>query len=681
MRAAAVLIGIVAAGCNSILGIGDVHSSATDAAIDGRPAPDAAPPPVCPSAGPGEIVGCYGVTHLVTGGGTQVVATDLSQFTIQAYVLDQAGAFSVVDGVVTGPGVFTIAVPDAATYYVKLLDTSNPAAVPSFYATTQRDLDFGYVTLARPTAAPVTRPTTITINIDGMTAWKPDDYLLVDSFTADTENFIGFPAAPTGAPAIGATAVAIGFDWQGSYAFGPDAPPKLLDAAAGDDFWFTHNTSMIVDVAGYPIVTQWIADYYTSSGAVTMTDGAPVTVPSSGTATFTKLTPTLGQVYSVNVGALRGVIPDGNHYFAEDMNCALLQNPAVTYGDGIGPAVAGFNGTVSPKVNNVTLAPIQYATFYPASWQTLIVCGMNHYRRYLSPGATQPKGRPETVGAWQAAATPFTFAPTAGLGHAPGNVKVGGALVQNGGTVAFDGTTPVTVSWDPVPGADSYRIRIVHAGLDVKRTTLTTVATISTASTSIRIPADLLVEGDFYELEVSELTQTGHQFASGHLQQTGAPYSYGTVLTGLLRFSNKCGDHAIDAATGEECDDAGDSATCDADCTHSMCGDGYVNAAANEECDDVVESPHCDQDCTLVVCGDGYFNGAAGEQCDDGNTADGDGCSHDCVLEHCGDGAFDPNLEGCDDGNTKNGDGCSAFCQVDFGWTCTLASPSVCTRS
>src|SRR6267142_645887 len=48
------------------------------------------------------------------------------------------------------------------------------------------------------------------------------------------------------------------------------------------------------------------------------------------------------------------------------------------------------------------------------------------------------------------------------------------------------------------------------------------------------------------------------------------------------------------------------------------------------------------------------------------------------VLASCGDGRLDPG-EACDDGNTKPGDGCDIFCQVQVGYSCTQASPSVCT--
>jgi cysteine-rich repeat protein len=47
-------------------------------------------------------------------------------------------------------------------------------------------------------------------------------------------------------------------------------------------------------------------------------------------------------------------------------------------------------------------------------------------------------------------------------------------------------------------------------------------------------------------------------------------------------------------------------------------------------------------------------------------------------LSYCGDGHIDAG-EVCDDGNAANGDGCSSTCQVEDGWDCTTANPSVCT--
>jgi len=61
------------------------------------------------------------------------------------------------------------------------------------------------------------------------------------------------------------------------------------------------------------------------------------------------------------------------------------------------------------------------------------------------------------------------------------------------------------------------------------------------------------------------------------------------------------------------------------------CGNGTIDAG--EECDDGGESATCDADCTFVECGDGTPNVTAGEECDDGNTTAGDGCDENCRAE------------------------------------------------
>lgn len=62
----------------------------------------------------------------------------------------------------------------------------------------------------------------------------------------------------------------------------------------------------------------------------------------------------------------------------------------------------------------------------------------------------------------------------------------------------------------------------------------------------------------------------------------------------------------------------------------AVCGNGSVEGA--EACDDMGESATCNDDCTLAECGDGVLNVTAGEECDDGNTVGGDGCEATCLL-------------------------------------------------
>lgn len=123
-----------------------------------------------------------------------------------------------------------------------------------------------------------------------------------------------------------------------------------------------------------------------------------------------------------------------------------------------------------------------------------------------------------------------------------------------------------------------------------------------------------------------------------------------------------CGDGMVDPF--EECDDGGETADCDADCTVAECGDRTVNVTAGEECDDGVASPTCNADCTRAICGDGVVSAAAGEECDDGSETIS--CDSDCTIVECGDRHINAAAgEECDDGNSAPHDGCSRRCRVE----------------
>src|SRR5207253_332935 len=125
------------------------------------------------------------------------------------------------------------------------------------------------------------------------------------------------------------------------------------------------------------------------------------------------------------------------------------------------------------------------------------------------------------------------------------------------------------------------------------------LATVDTSTASIDLPPDLLQPDAYYVFSLFATT-AGGGLRAGRLRRTSGLAETAQALSSRILVSTTCGDHTV-AAT-EQCDDGGETATCNIDCSTAHCGDGLVNATA-------------------------------GEQCDDGNAADGDGCSHDCHLE------------------------------------------------
>ena len=118
------------------------------------------------------------------------------------------------------------------------------------------------------------------------------------------------------------------------------------------------------------------------------------------------------------------------------------------------------------------------------------------------------------------------------------------------------------------------------------------------------------------------------------------------------------------AESGEDCDDAGDSLACDANCTFAVCGDGYLNSVA-EQCEadgDCVAGKICAGDCSCTpvpVCGNGTVE--PGEDCDD--DGESPACDADCSFRVCGDGYLNVQAEQCEtDGHCPAGEICDAGC-------------------
>lgn len=657
------LLLLLLAGCNQILGIDGVHQRA-DAGIDS------------PMAPPNTVVGTSVVTYIKSDGSTTMQNEDLSQYTVRALIPDGSpSGYQIVDGSGTADGAFTInGVPDNTSY---LLELRPPTYPPLFYATKQHVIDAGFVTIGRPDATSTTLTTPVTMTLSGMTAWATTDSLWADSFATGTENALYFNNNPnatlTNGPTVNATSLTnMGVDWKSGYTYDFNgAPPRLVQGSAGDDLFVAHvGASITHDDQNNRITLSRLLDYFQSS-SVNMTDGATATV--SGAFTHAALANL--QSLTLDVGQFRALAGDNNRFFAEMYQCSRLTNYAVAYDGRIGAPFWDMSGTLLPRQTMVSITNSTYGDPLAAMWSTMMSCSFSHRRRWKMPGG-QAVLWISSQSSDVAATNDMVRSPPIA---SPTNATIGGKPYLDGGAIAFDGTAPVVIQWAPVPMVAKYLVRIRHVYVMGNVARAEVAGTFWTADTQLAIPASVLMKGEFYNFEIVAWSLPDKTaFAGGHIRRYGFPSANADLFSGMFRLSSDCGNHTVD--TGEECDDGGESATCDSDCTLRSCGDGMVNATAGEACDNALNSPSCDNDCTVATCGDMLVNVARGEDCDDGNMVTGDGCSPKCTNEICGSGVVDPG-EQCDDKNTVSGDGCSATCQTEAGYTCdTSVIPSVCTQ-
>ena len=98
-----------------------------------------------------------------------------------------------------------------------------------------------------------------------------------------------------------------------------------------------------------------------------------------------------------------------------------------------------------------------------------------------------------------------------------------------------------------------------------------------------------------------------------------------------------CSNGVVELNAGEQCDDANANANddCTNVCVAAVCGDSIVwnQGAGSEACDEGGETATCNADCSVPFCSNGVVELNAGEECDDGGLDQGDGCSATCQFE------------------------------------------------
>lgn len=629
MRALALAALAAATGCSNLLGLDDPQLADAGGGPDATDAPIDGPDIDAPS---NTVTGrSYYRTTTVAAGVTEV-PLDMTAAVIQALIPDpgQPSGYRVANGTGLADGTFTINdVPDGQTYLLKI--------GRAYYHTSDHTIDQHFEIPSRYQPATSTGATTVAFNVDSM-----QPFVNGPAGTSDSLDVYSFAAGYQGFHQVAhnASTLVEPYDWRNGFGIAFPGSP-LPDASLGDDLHVFHSRNTEESVAfGRKISVQRLVDWF-DAGAVTVTDNTSTPVAGA----FTPAT----QNRTLTVNYQRGAF-DSAYPPAYDVNASLTvyahPNPGgndFSFGVPL-LSLSFFDWSRSTSLQVSHTAP--YSDPLPAGWSRMLAESYVAFRYVRLPGTTLPRGifggtdRLRDLPPGTPVLTPVL--------QPPGMVRVAGQDAVAGGRVAFDGIAPITLTWAPVAAARVYSITVTRLFANGNATRSQVAATLTTAATSIAIPAEVFTGGEFFTFTVASVA-TPADYDNGDVVLNGKPYSFARVASGMFRLSSLCGNSNLD--TGEQCDTGNASATCDVDCTPVQCGDGTVNAAANEQCDHIRDTLGCDSDCTLPMCGDGHVN-AELEDCDDGNTSDeGNGCSTECKFNNsCGDALLQPLAESCDDG-------------------------------
>jgi hypothetical protein len=607
----ALLAATLAAGCNSILGIGDVKPGAGSA-----DAPPGGVDAMVDAAPPSAVTGTSIWNYEDAPGVKVPVPEDLSLYTIAAYVPDGQGGYQIINGAGTKDGHFTIPQVPAGLYYLLFYPPNGSGY--AFFETASHTLDMGMDTLGRTTGPQATMATNLTVQLTSMTptiAGNSDQVEMVSFTDADT-TYQYPPALPAGT-----TTLDISGDWSQMNVNYPAYAPLLQ---SGEDLWVLHYLRQGDNNFGLPETVAKIVDAYNTSN-LTLVDGQSKTV--TGAFAAVPQTKTLSVTLSESQ-FLQGldVSPDQPVGFFIRRRVGVSNAAAQT-----------LYGTL--YVNQTYTRPTQFQSMnwtygdpYPSTWPRFITDFFSLGWTYVTRGTNLPVIYTSSYTLERRDdASILNIAPFATAPHA---IKVDNVVASTAVAIPYDGTHAVTVSWAPSVGVTHYVVTVQQIDAPGNQPTLTVIATFDTAESQVLMPANLFTNGASYMISVAADQHGNVDYAGGELRRIGFPRQLREGVTARLLFAASCGNGTVDAAY-EECDSSGvNTAQCNADCTKSKCGDGVPNTAAGEQCDTGGESVICDADCTNVVCGDGHVNTLAGEQCDQGanNGVAGGCCTAQCLY-------------------------------------------------
>lgn len=491
--------------------------------------------------------------------------------------------FRIAQAVRTGAGAFAIHdVPDGEVY----LHLFSPSAVDTFYATDQRVIELRDEDTLRymPRPAVLSKPTPLTLDVTGLTpyaaAFDVGDSIEIDSFE------IGYHSlALAGSLHAGDTAIETVHDWRNGNT--NILGIALPDSELGDEVEIVHYRSeRRLTQTRQVVSTMHLADLLRAS--LRLVDGVPamlgaqvptliadrkVTVsidPGLDALTESATARRVGRSVDISAHPLWAESP--LHVTLFELSIDLSQDPSV----------------VPPLVD------FPYADPLPPSWPRTVTIGDVRYRGYRYPGPISDSNVERILPLRSRVSTAYTgTVDTSTALPRPRDVVLGGQDFVTGGKLSFDGQTPIALTWSPVDSATAYHLDIWR--LTPQYTML--AASFYTDRASLRIPASLFHDGDVLALILS--AEQFPRATAGSLVPGGLPRRTAELASGRFRLTEHCGDGVVQA--GEECDDGGETAACNADCTVAQCGDGIRNAAFGEDCDDVFATAGCSDTCTRTA--------------------------------------------------------------------------------
>ena len=574
--------------------------------------------------------------------GSVVTPVDLSASVINALIpdADSTTGYRVMGGVGSSDGTFVIHdVPDGLRY---MLQINN-----SYFDTASHVLDDGSIVTARcdPTPVPTTASTPITFALSGVSEIRPGDSVNATSLALGVLTDMSPP--PTHQSTL-----TVATDWfANAFSIVATSPP-LLDQSVGDDLTLIHHRSARqLGADGRLELFDQILEVGSASG-VEMRDGIATTIAVAVTPVAANRTLSL----TINRAAYDGGFDVNTSEQGVFVDVFANSNATdVEFGEELLDIDLDDWSGKGPLVHKLTNVP--YADPFPGAWHRYMQVQYDRGRRIALPNATATVNSAFSI---RTTDLPIgAFAATDNIVQLPANILLAGVPFAAGGMIHFDGVAPVELRWGGVATAKEYVVRVLRVFNDNGATRRSTIATLATDTTSVKIPAQVFAGATSFAFELAAITSPT-DYSAGHLTPDGLPSGRMAAPSGLFLFSATCGNGVVETAAGEACDGSGETAQCDVDCTAVACGDGLLNATNGEECDTSEDTQGCNAGtCKTSRCGDGYLNEAT-EDCDFGGSNAANGCGSNCRwLGRCGDGAVQV-PEDCDPGGSD-----SANCNFD----------------